>query len=353
MKPKLCIPDAVYRKVMYWIDKAPGEVSGLGMIEMTKEGAKVVDAILLPQKNSSTTTDIDPEGVHKALFTFREHPGKLAWWWHSHASMGVFWSGTDTATIKELGMAGWAFATVLNKKRESKSCFLMADGIKSPWGEQPLFYDDLEFSIAQEEGVQEAWSKEYEDNVKKYEAPARVWTYPEGGTGRVHHYGVNPTGRGLLTMTPTKNTAALTDYDVKEKPPEKRPENMTKRLYKRWKREWLANQDLRKPVLVVNKDDTDEYGFLASERAMLAQEGWDEHDIDYLFSKGFAPPEMVELAQIGVTPQEIEYTLMETDGSPYRVMEIARSFASTEHPAQDSDTPGLDYDPEETEYRRH
>lgn len=115
---QLEIPQEIHQKLMYWIDKAPGEISGLGKLKLENGTFCVLDVVLLKQENSAASTDLDPADVAKAMYELRQHEGMLNFWWHSHVHMGVFWSGTDIDTIREIGKNGFVLSTVFNKKRE-------------------------------------------------------------------------------------------------------------------------------------------------------------------------------------------------------------------------------------------
>lgn len=121
---KINMDNMVYQKIMHWVDKAVGEVSGLGKLTLNKSTGliEIRSAILLKQENTGTTTDIDAQSIAKAMYELRNEPGHLNFWWHSHVNMDVFWSGTDLDTIREIGNQGFVVATVFNKKREMLSC---------------------------------------------------------------------------------------------------------------------------------------------------------------------------------------------------------------------------------------
>lgn len=118
---EVSIDDAVFQKINHWIQKAPGEVSGLGKIVKQGNLLRVIDACLIKQQNGAAETELDPASVAKAMYELRNTPGALNFWWHSHVNMGVFWSGTDIDTIREIGRHGFVLSTVLNKKREMLS----------------------------------------------------------------------------------------------------------------------------------------------------------------------------------------------------------------------------------------
>lgn len=162
--PRVVMPKEVFEKIMYWVQKGGNhECSGLGVTEIRGSDLCVTDVCMVKQSNGGASTDMDPEGINKAMFLFRDHPGTLNYWWHSHADMGVFWSSTDTATIAQISQEGMCVASVFNKKREHRS----AVASNSPF---PFFMDQIELSIDPfriTAAQQLSWDKEYTDNVSE------------------------------------------------------------------------------------------------------------------------------------------------------------------------------------------
>lgn len=119
----ITIDQPVYHKIMHWVGKAPGEVSGLGKItyDPAKGVYRVIEAILIKQENTGSSTEMDAAEISKAMYELRESEGHLNFWWHSHVEMAVFWSGTDMDTIREIGQHGFVVSTVFNKKFEKLS----------------------------------------------------------------------------------------------------------------------------------------------------------------------------------------------------------------------------------------
>ena len=159
---KIVIDQLVYQKVMYWVNKSEYEVSGLGNVVFEPETntLRVIDAIMLPQKNTGTTTDIEAADVAKAMFKLRNAPGTLRWWWHSHVNMNVFWSDTDISTIKTLGNGGWFCATVFNKRNETKSAFCQKTPVRLLASDIPTM-----LASANKELITQ-WDDEYNKNVE-------------------------------------------------------------------------------------------------------------------------------------------------------------------------------------------
>lgn len=170
---KVIIDNLAYRRIMHWVDKSQYEVSGFFKYTLDSKGVfQVSNAILVPQVNKAAETDIKPADAAKAMYLLRDIPGMLGWW-HSHVKMGVFWSGTDRATIAELGSGGEILSIVFNQKRE----ILAAFHLEKPF---PIFVDKIDTEIAS--GVADevaAWDAEYKTNVKNvdYAVSSTPWDW--------------------------------------------------------------------------------------------------------------------------------------------------------------------------------
>lgn len=190
-----------YWKIQHWIDKADfREVQGLGKVVSENGVFKVTSAILLPQKVGATSTEIDAKDVGKAMFFLKDEPGELRFWWHSHVKMPVFWSGTDTDTIQELGDGGWYVCTVFNQRRESRTCLYQ----KSP----NLFVDGQYLHVGAPNFYQatyDEWNKDFDDNVKSMYA-GTVYGFESDSesdllwqkTGKIDTYMTKKWGRVLV-----------------------------------------------------------------------------------------------------------------------------------------------------------
>ena len=99
------------------------------------------------------------------MFTSREDEGDLTFWWHSHNSMAAFWSGTDHATIEDLGKNGYVVATVFNHKREYKTAYYQGGNGFHP----EIFIDnvDTSFHAMPLKTDIEKWNKNVEQAVVK------------------------------------------------------------------------------------------------------------------------------------------------------------------------------------------
>ena len=275
MKPTILIENEVYEKIMFWVNRSKDEVSGLGTIKVEKDGIlRVISAMLLPQTNTATHTEITAEGVNKAMYQLRQAEGELKFWWHSHVMMGVFWSGTDHATIKEFGTHDWILATVFNQKNEMRSAYYDPKGVTTPWGKSELFYDECITRIAKPVTYDtKEWESEYTTNVKPkvYEAPV----YDSFDTWRKR--------------------------DTKGKFKQTTPEE----------REAFARKKQGKKTLLT-QDEYDDYCFDASERAFIAEHGLTDADLDYLISEGFTPMNILTLFDNEAEMEEIKQLLQQS-----------------------------------------
>ena len=178
----LFIDPVAIKKIHYYAQAADGEVSGLGTLIKDSEGRYVVNKVfLLDQESSGADTELNPEAISKLMVDMigkNEDPAQLKFWWHSHANMGVFWSGTDDACAETLSHE-FAFSLVVNKSREMKCRLdlynpfrITFDGIKVT----ELFPEDSSLK------------KECEKEVKeKVKAPGWKWK-DRFDQGNDYHY---------------------------------------------------------------------------------------------------------------------------------------------------------------------
>ena len=176
------IDNKVYQKIMHWVDKATGEVSGLGKLTINKNGViEIKSAYLVNQKNTGSSTDLDANAVSKLVYEKRNEEGYLNFWWHSHVNMDVFWSGVDLDTIRQLGQEGFIVATVFNKKREMLSCLYRKSDDIFP----ETFLDELDTKIIDYIPATEieSWDNEFDAKCKIALPEFPKWTAAELSKG--------------------------------------------------------------------------------------------------------------------------------------------------------------------------
>jgi len=109
-------------------EKDKNEVSGLCVARLNKDGDYVLDEPeILLQENTGTTTELDADActefyAKKGMkYQSEAINGTLRYvWWHSHHTMGAFWSGTDENEIKEWKNNTFSMALVVNLKEDYK-----------------------------------------------------------------------------------------------------------------------------------------------------------------------------------------------------------------------------------------
>ena len=109
-----------YAQIEY--DKDKDEISGmlcLRKIDHPISGDRVwelFDPVILKQENTSTTTELDKDALtdYYVKMGMKHGPETRFCWWHSHHTMGAFWSGTDLNEINAWKNESWSLALVIN-----------------------------------------------------------------------------------------------------------------------------------------------------------------------------------------------------------------------------------------------
>lgn len=118
MKTILFITQAARKKLRYYVDQCEDEISGLGKVKKLSPGVFVFyDLEIFDQVVSAAHSTIDEAALGKFLFEKTKAKEKLSEyrvWWHSHAKMKTFWSGTDNGTIDQSSEFPWLISLVTN-----------------------------------------------------------------------------------------------------------------------------------------------------------------------------------------------------------------------------------------------
>lgn len=120
---ELILPINVYNKMLAYAQCSPGEISGFGKIIISAdaqgvEKATVTEVRIFKQKVTGAHTTIEEDTLHKWLMNLvktDEDPSQWNLWWHSHYNFGVFFSGTDAATISQLSKQSTLFSLCINQ----------------------------------------------------------------------------------------------------------------------------------------------------------------------------------------------------------------------------------------------
>ena len=105
-------------------DKDKNEISGLMTAIPQEDGRfELKDVEILKQENTGTNTDIEGQSVtdYKMKYAMKYKDKNMKYvWWHSHHTMGAFWSGTDENEIDAWENESFSLALVVNLKEEYK-----------------------------------------------------------------------------------------------------------------------------------------------------------------------------------------------------------------------------------------
>lgn len=96
--------------------KCPTEVSGLGIVD-EHDPCRVVDFFVVEQSCTDASTEMDPTAVANLIADMRDkgiHPSRWRVWWHSHAKMKAFFSGTDEDNVERYASEKALWSVVTN-----------------------------------------------------------------------------------------------------------------------------------------------------------------------------------------------------------------------------------------------
>ena len=116
-----------WNKVIAYAESAyrqyKSEIGGqLVVLEDTDGDFILEDPVILKQEISSGNCEMESSAlaIHYSKMIGKHGNDVRHCWWHSHHTMGAFWSGTDDATILSHPADDWTLSLVVNLKREYK-----------------------------------------------------------------------------------------------------------------------------------------------------------------------------------------------------------------------------------------
>ena len=114
-------------KIIYYakgrVEMNGDEVGGMAVMVQDKEGDYIIqDPVILTQETTGSTCTLEKEALADYYIEMAQKYGKDTHflWWHSHAKMKAFWSGTDTSTMEEYQNGNWSAFLVVNVREEFK-----------------------------------------------------------------------------------------------------------------------------------------------------------------------------------------------------------------------------------------
>ena len=104
------------------------EIGGMAVLKTVLDKDNKIDyyeicePVIVKQEITGTTCEMDKDALAEYYTkTAMKHNNECRFvWWHSHHTMGAFWSGTDLSTIQEMDCGDWSVALVVNLKEEYK-----------------------------------------------------------------------------------------------------------------------------------------------------------------------------------------------------------------------------------------
>ena len=151
------------------------EIGGQLVVLEDKDGDYILeDPVILKQEISTANCELDGQelAIHYSKMIGKHGNNVRQCWWHSHHTMGAFWSGTDDATILSHPANDWTLSLVVNLKREYK--------LRIQFFNPFMHEENVELNFLQEEhDVDTAIDKEVEKLCAK--ETTSIVTY--GGTG--------------------------------------------------------------------------------------------------------------------------------------------------------------------------
>jgi len=120
---KIIVPRLVLLEMYLYAREATGEISGLGKVERIGTDFRISEVRIFEQECTSSETELNNTELSKFFEEIVEQGGDMTeWrlWWHSHATMGTFFSGTDIECEKNLMecFGDYLISMVVNKKGE-------------------------------------------------------------------------------------------------------------------------------------------------------------------------------------------------------------------------------------------
>lgn len=115
----------VEAKLNSYVMAVDTEIAGMGKVRVSDEGdIMLLDVAIYDQTVTGGTADLSSEALARfqmELIQKGESPKDWTLWWHSHADMPAFFSGTDTGTIDASTEYQYLVSLVVNRRRERKA----------------------------------------------------------------------------------------------------------------------------------------------------------------------------------------------------------------------------------------
>ena len=142
------------------------EIGGMAVIIKDKDDDYIIkEPTILKQETTGSTCTLDKDELAQYYADMAHKYGNdlQFLWWHSHAKMAAFWSGTDTNTMTEYKNSHWSAFLVVNVREEYK--------FRVQYWHPYEIGEDIELNImtnkAKERAIPKAILKEIEDKCSE------------------------------------------------------------------------------------------------------------------------------------------------------------------------------------------
>lgn len=209
---KLKIEKRAWQKIAAYVDNCQFEIGGLGKVVCDGNDFIVSDVHIFHQKVTPAHVDLTAETLAKfqsECVKRKESMKDFKFWWHSHAKLDAFFSGTDTATIDQSALDfPWMVSFVTNHAHKKVARLDVYQPVHLTCTLDIEVLDDVDQTII------DACKAEIAEKVTMPTVPS--YTYPFQGYQSHHHYG-GYFGRTLLDddAPATVTTKKLTKTEKK------------------------------------------------------------------------------------------------------------------------------------------
>jgi Icc-related predicted phosphoesterase len=125
MERTIILPPHIFEQMHAYAVASSGEISGWGKTKLVRKGGNlyvvVTEIRIFQQQINSVHTQLRDEDLTKfylSLIKSKERHQDWNLWWHSHDTMSVFFSPTDTDTIEKISKRSKLYSICINKKAE-------------------------------------------------------------------------------------------------------------------------------------------------------------------------------------------------------------------------------------------
>ena len=143
---KVILPIDIYYQMMAYTKLLDDEINGIGMVEKVDRATfRVTELFLLDQTVSKAACTIEPDAIVKLMMQLEKdgkNPSMLRFWWHSHNTMGAFWSATDENTGKMFGGSEYLISLVSTHSGDMRAKINLYAPVE-------LFVDNIKIIIEQ------------------------------------------------------------------------------------------------------------------------------------------------------------------------------------------------------------